>query len=74
MEVTITPSMMLRSRMVMYGIDQKKLARMLNRGSTYVSVRMNGHEEWTIGEAIKMMGILKIKPEDFLNYFGKGEM
>jgi hypothetical protein len=67
---TVMPWVMLRARMGIMDIDQKHLARKLNRGVTYVNVRLNGHACWEIEECLKMMSFLGIKKEQFLDYFG----
>lgn len=68
--MVIMPHNALRGRMRLMEIDQIHLARLLKRGITYVNVRLNGHAEWTITEAITMMKQLQIPEKDFLRYFG----
>lgn len=67
----VAPWTYLRARMGTYDCDQKHLARLLKRGSTYVSTRLNGHALWDMEDALTMMTAFQIKPEDFLKYFGR---
>ena len=67
---TVMPWAMLRARLGMMDLDLKHLARKINRGSTYVSLRLNGHATWAIEDCLKMMKFLGIKKEQFLDFFG----
>ena len=67
---TITPWTLLRSRMGMFGTDQRHLARLLKRGMTYVNLRLNGHEDWAMSDCYTMMKAFRIPKERFLDYFG----
>lgn len=70
-QTPVMPWAMLRGRMCMHGIDQKHLARMLKRGPTYVSLRLNGHALWDMQDALTMMQAFGIPREQFLDFFGQ---
>lgn len=67
---TVSPQNNLRGRMCMFDVDQTHLARLLKRGSTYVSLRLNGHALWSMEDALTMMKAFHIPRERFLDYFG----
>lgn len=70
-QTPVMPWAMLRGRMCMHGIDQKHLARLLKRGPTYVSLRLNGHALWDMQDALTMMQAFGIPREQFLDFFGQ---
>lgn len=70
-QTPVMPWAMLRGQMCMHGIDQKHLARLLKRGPTYVSLRLNGHALWDMQDALTMMQAFGIPREQFLDFFGQ---
>ena len=67
----VMPADILRGRMGMFNLDQKHLARLLKRGPTYVSLRLNGHADWSMSDCYIMMKAFRIPKERFLDYFGR---
>ena len=69
--MTVHPWINLQARMALFGIDRKQLKVMLGKCQSYISLRLNGHKLWSMEDALTMMQALKIRPDDFLCYFGR---
>lgn len=66
----VMPQNMLRGRLCMYGLGVEDLARLMERSRQYVSARLKGQKRWTKADAALIMLELKIKPENYADYFG----
>ena len=61
----------LRGALVAKSIDQEYLAEKLNRSVWYVTQRMCGHDDWTLGEMYALMDLLRIPYSEMHEYFPK---
>ena len=60
---------MLRGRMVALGVEQAYLARLIHRGKTYVSERMNSKAPWDLDDIYAICMILDISNSEVHLYF-----
>ena len=60
---------LLRGRMVAQGVEQAYLARLIHRGKTYVSERMNSKAPWDLDDIYAICAALDIAHEDIPIYF-----
>ena len=60
---------MLRGHMVAMGVEQAYLARLIHRGKTYVSERMNSKAPWDLDDIYAICAILNIPHSEVHIYF-----
>jgi hypothetical protein len=60
---------MLRGRMVAMGVEQAYLARLIHRGKTYVSERMNSKAPWDLDDIYAICVTLDIPNSEVHLYF-----
>ena len=61
----------LRRKLAGAGIEQRDVAKRINRGEAHVSRCMNGKAQWTMDEMYKIMDMLNEPYENMQNLFPK---
>lgn len=63
----------LRCKMTMEDIDQKYLAKLIERSCSYVGERMRGLKPFDLDDVYRICNLLKIEPQEIAEYFPEGE-
>lgn len=61
----------LKAAMIEQDIDEKYLNRMLNRGASYISKKLNDKASWRLDDVYKICDILHIPYDEIHLYFPK---